>query len=40
MYVMITIRLDITIVIGIMSQFMQDLKLLHLKAVKRILKYL
>lgn len=40
MYVMITTRLDITIAIGIVSQFMQDLRLLHLKAMKRISKYL
>jgi hypothetical protein len=33
MYVMITTRPDIAIMMGIMSQFMQDPKLLHWKVV-------
>jgi len=40
MYVMVTIRLDLSNAMNIISQFMQDPSLKHWVVAKKILKYL
>lgn len=40
MYCMVTMRLDITIVVGVVVQFLNNLGLVHWYVVKRLFTYL